>query len=119
MLRDIPKPPWLCPSVRSKGGPVHLGPKGLGCKAYRSKGVQKCRSRDSPKNGSADADALEKRNRILLERNRYNLKRYNKIPPEEEAGSKVPKGRSRIDLVGAVGAESLPLVDPAHDICRQ
>src|SRR5690554_6572287 len=23
MLRDIPKPPWLCPSVRSKAGPVH------------------------------------------------------------------------------------------------
>jgi len=23
VLRDIPKPPWSCPSVRSKRGPVH------------------------------------------------------------------------------------------------
>lgn len=79
-------------------------------------GFKKCRSSDSPKNGSADADALEKRNRILLERNRYSLKRYNEIPPKEEAGSKVPKGRSQIDLVGAVGAENVTLDDPAHDI---
>jgi hypothetical protein len=42
----------------------------------------------------------------LLERNRKKLTPYNEIPPEEEAGSKVLKGRSQIDLVGAVGAES-------------
>ncbi|WP_425441154.1 AMP-binding enzyme, partial [Ruegeria marina] len=25
VLRHRPKPPWLCPSVRSKRGPVHFG----------------------------------------------------------------------------------------------
>ena len=29
MLRAIPKPPWLCPSVRSKAGPVQFDDDGV------------------------------------------------------------------------------------------
>lgn len=33
VLRRMPEPPWLCPSVRSKRGPVHGGTRLTGKRA--------------------------------------------------------------------------------------